>query len=375
MVVEDSSHSADLNADADDCHALQRPDVAATCSASVVAETSMTEKKNKSRLDVFWERIGTTEFAFHMLMRSLEGEHASTSSSSDDSDDDERVDDGDSRLLSANAVDVLENPSSEQVERYVKARRPVLIRGWAQQWPAYEKWDLEYFQTAPVSDVAVDVDYGADGGGWRKMKLGQYIQVIRDRDWSSSPPYLRLWRYQRDAPFLSKDFSVAACFRDVVPEAKRPPPPHWIFISPAGASTPLHLDPWHFHAWFAQLCGRKRFLLFHPRDIARIANGREFVNPHDPDLSSFPGFADAEPLDVTVHPGEILYMPANWAHDVHALDDTVSLTQNFVDARCWKAIRALYLRFTLGKIARAAEGTTEEEEEEEESNAINDDGG
>lgn len=79
-------------------------------------------------------------------------------------------------------------------------------------------------------------------------------------------PYARTWNFDDDCPELSADIAPLPHFEDffqLLPENRRPPF-KWIFIGPAGAYTPLHVDVWHTDAWLCNLHGRKTFLLFHP---------------------------------------------------------------------------------------------------------------
>jgi hypothetical protein len=44
-------------------------------------------------------------------------------------------------------IDVVENITKEEFEeKYLKPRIPVVIRGMAKKWPAYEKWNLDYMK-------------------------------------------------------------------------------------------------------------------------------------------------------------------------------------------------------------------------------------
>lgn len=86
--------------------------------------------------------------------------------------------------------------------------------------------------------------------------------------------------------------------------------------------------------------GRRRFTLFPPdqMDNLYIANadispgGRpiSLVNLKDPDLNSFPKFANALAAAQTtvLNVGDALYIPTNWWHHVEALDD-VNILINF----------------------------------------------
>ena len=104
----------------------------------------------------------------------------------------------------------------------------------------------------------------------------------------------------------------------------------WVFIGPAGTVTPLHVDLFGTHAWLAQIAGRKRCWLYAPSDAGYLYDGR--VNPLMPDLNQFPLYRKASPIELVLEPGEVLFIPTGWMHYVIALEKSITLTFNFVDA-------------------------------------------
>ncbi|WP_373992100.1 cupin-like domain-containing protein [Duganella sp. BuS-21] len=110
---------------------------------------------------------------------------------------------------------------------------------------------------------------------------------------------------------------------------KMGPPRFW--IGPAGTVTPLHCD--YDDNIFAQIWGSKRLFLAPPHHDAflypREANAILFGSPFDPeapDYEQFPLARQATMIEVIVHPGDMLYVPAGWYHQVRAL--TFSLSSN-----------------------------------------------
>jgi hypothetical protein len=110
---------------------------------------------------------------------------------------------------------------------------------------------------------------------------------------------------------------------------KMGPPRFW--IGPAGTVTPLHCD--YDDNIFAQIWGSKRIFLspphhdefLYPREANAILFGSPF-DPEAPDYEQFPLARQAAMIEVIVHPGDMLYVPAGWYHQVRAL--TFSLSSN-----------------------------------------------
>ena len=110
---------------------------------------------------------------------------------------------------------------------------------------------------------------------------------------------------------------------------KMGPPRFW--IGPAGTVTPLHCD--YDDNIFAQIWGSKRICLapphhdqfLYPREANPILFGSPF-NPEAPDFAQFPLARQALIVECVVNPGDLLYVPAGWYHQVRAL--TFSLSSN-----------------------------------------------
>jgi hypothetical protein len=111
---------------------------------------------------------------------------------------------------------------------------------------------------------------------------------------------------------------------------KMGPPRFW--IGPAGTLTPLHCD--YDDNVFAQVWGSKRIMLAPPHHdeflYVREANPVLFGSPVDaeaPDFERHPLARRATLLEVVVKPGEMLYVPAGWYHQVHALAFSLSVNR------------------------------------------------
>ena len=108
---------------------------------------------------------------------------------------------------------------------------------------------------------------------------------------------------------------------------KMGPPRFW--IGPARTITPLHCD--YDDNIFAQIRGVKRIFLAPPHHDAflytREANPLLFGSPVDPealDDARFPLARQAALVEVIVRPGDMLYVPAGWYHQVRALEFSLS---------------------------------------------------
>ncbi|MES2319772.1 MAG: cupin-like domain-containing protein [Pseudomonadota bacterium] len=110
---------------------------------------------------------------------------------------------------------------------------------------------------------------------------------------------------------------------------KMGPPRFW--LGPAGTVTPLHCD--YDDNMFAQIWGSKRIFLspphhdefLYPNEANAILFGSPF-DPEAPDYDKFPLARQATMIECVMNPGELLYIPAGWYHQVRSL--TFSLSSN-----------------------------------------------
>lgn len=121
---------------------------------------------------------------------------------------------------------------------------------------------------------------------------------------------------------------------DFLNEDQVEPPAFW--LGPAGSTTPLHKDSTDNFA--IQIFGEKLWTLYPVRDIPFLAMSRPNLDeevdfavstmnwPH-PDAKRFPEFHKAQSLTVTLRPGDALYLPAGWAHQVQ--NQTPCLMMNY----------------------------------------------
>ncbi|WUC81822.1 cupin-like domain-containing protein [Streptomyces sp. NBC_00536] len=133
-----------------------------------------------------------------------------------------------------------------------------------------------------------------------------------------------------------------------------------LWMASESSNTPLHYD--NMNNLFAQLDGRKRFLLFNPSQSDLLYPGPldirtrhlSGVDVADPDLEKFPEFARAEYWEALVLPGDLLFIPAFWWHQVSAPDISVSVNYwwraDVRDCACPSYFRQLYLDLVMADV-------------------------
>ena len=228
-------------------------------------------------------------------------------------------------------IDVVEDISQEDFrDKYLKPRKPVVIRNMAKNWPAYQKWTLEYMKEV-VGDVEVPLydsskaDPAAPiNSAAAKMKFGDYVDLIQ-----REPTDLRIFLFDpiKSAPKLLEDYlapkELMGGFLDKYPN---------MFFGGKGSVTFLHYDIDMAHIFHTHFNGRKHILLFDYKWKERLYRipyatyALEDYNISDPDFEKFPALEGVEGVECFLEHGDTLFMPTGWWHWMKYLDGSFSIS-------------------------------------------------
>ncbi|MEA3053928.1 MAG: hypothetical protein QOG72_2831 [Sphingomonadales bacterium] len=267
----------------------------------------------------------------------------------------------------------------------VLAEHPCVVRGFTGQWAASRRWTsldqlTEVFGSFPVTAGAPQFTTHKHSKMCQvKTDFGTYLQYVRNPDrleelfegkWSKGdstvlreldlPLYcgnLRLVRHSREK-VLSEIDPLAPdpmeVLNDDIPYYYQSGNHVWLYVSLAGALTPLHQDNNAVIAYLAQLQGHKEAILYSPDDKRHYYN-REvgYMDPLCPNDDEFPTWREAQPWTASLNPGEFLIWGPNWAHHVVTLSDSITVSFDIVNSLNLAAYtRSVDWRVELGLIAR-----------------------
>lgn len=246
-------------------------------------------------------------------------------------------------------IERVDRPSPEIFKRnFLSQNKPVIITGVADEWKARQTWTPEYFKTsfgsAPVKfEIWESEEKTNDPADYlskvRKQKgnLASFIELTlatkepsRKHYLAQYPVFRLLPQLRADIPSLEPYMMIPRYYpRSLQLKLQKEP---MLWVGPAGVISTLHFDS--SHNFFVQLYGRKRFILLSPKDSQRTyypCYSLDYLNfsPVDverPNLERFPLFREATPIEFTVEPGEILFIPVRWWHYVRSLETSISLS-------------------------------------------------
>nr|WP_315033250.1 cupin-like domain-containing protein [uncultured Chryseobacterium sp.] len=228
-------------------------------------------------------------------------------------------------------IDVVDDISKEEFyEKYLKPRRPVVIKNMAKKWPAYQKWTMEYMKEVvgnvevPLYDSSKADPSAPINASAAKMKFGDYIDLIQ-----REPTDLRIFLFDpiKYAPKLLEDYispkELMGGFLDKYPN---------MFFGGKGSVTFLHFDIDMAHIFHTHFNGRKHILLFDYKwrerlyQIPYATYALEDYDIENPDFTKFPALDGVEGIECFLEHGDTLFMPTGWWHWMKYLDGSFSIS-------------------------------------------------
>jgi cupin superfamily protein len=212
------------------------------------------------------------------------------------------------------------------LEEYLAPNEPLIVADAIERWPSPALWNESWLRRQFGRSQVQVYDELFNLAGVRPLQ--QYL----DREWKNPPesgpvPYVRWYAKFKPVDFVWADAAFAKFASHwclpyflpvsdyLLPRCPQPQqvtpvsdafPARGLFISAVGSRTRWHVDPWCSDAILCQLAGRKKFALIGPRKSVEVSD--------------------------VLAPGEILYIPAGWRHDFLTVENSISLTWNFVHA-------------------------------------------
>ncbi len=221
---------------------------------------------------------------------------------------------------------------------------PCVVQGLGRNWPAMngdKKWSIHSFaKRFPHSEFRLSDTRAAT------IRMADFAAYCaRNRDKLPMAVYDSAFAERKGEPEveLAEEYTVPAQFRDdLFNYYYKRPPFRWILMAPERSGTGIHLDPLHTSAWLTLFQGRKIWAFFPPdTDPAAIGGPhRDRSGRFVPAVPSLRFFSEVRPrllrqgvkgMQVALQfPGDTVYVPPGWWHVVLNLEDSLSLTHNYL---------------------------------------------
>ena len=225
----------------------------------------------------------------------------------------------------------------ELLRDHVAASRPLVLTGLAADWPALQRWTPGQLAER-FGEVVVEVQSGRESDTdfelnklrhRSEMPLATLVQRVLAG--AGNDLYLTANNQALKRPGLAPLLADIGSLPDWV---VRPalPGAALLWLGGAGTRTPLHHDT--LMLLHTQVVGRKLWHLASPLQTPCLYNTRGVFSPVDleqPDLQRHPAAGAVQVLEVLLEPGETLFVPLGWWHQVRSLDTSVSLSFTNLD--------------------------------------------
>jgi lysine-specific demethylase 8 len=226
---------------------------------------------------------------------------------------------------------VVERVARPTVREFTELRRaavPVVLEGLLDDWPARQNWTLARLR-ARFGDRLVPVISTTDGRlvtdvragvEFRSIRFGEYLDRLES---GVRPDAYLIAHGDTWLPELQDDIRVPAYCCTSWKTTR-------FWLSAAQTAAPLHRDV--AENIFCQFFGRKRFYLYPPSFtpwlysnpfLSGLPNYSRF-DPERADYERFPLAGEVRPIELLVEPGDAVYLPSRWWHQVRSLELSVS---------------------------------------------------
>lgn len=221
----------------------------------------------------------------------------------------------------------------EFMEQYGKPGKPVVILDIATEWRCLAEWDWGFFKRNYGAEV-IEVVEKSSRSEKRITTWGAFIDyAVGDRQ-GEFPFYLENCCLEGRYRELRDYYTVPTFFENIltrIPENDRPEW-SWLFIGPAGSGTELHSDTHDSSAWLLVIKGRKEWIMFPPEDKEHLSSvPLEDIKKLNLDFEKHSCLSLTHAIRYVQSPGEIVYTPSRWSHQVRNLEPCIALTENFVN--------------------------------------------
>ncbi|HBB33701.1 MAG TPA: hypothetical protein DDZ80_27120 [Cyanobacteria bacterium UBA8803] len=221
----------------------------------------------------------------------------------------------------------------EFLEKYYATNTPLILTDMMADWPAMSSWCPEFIK-ANYGNCSVQVQTNRNSDpnyeiNTEKHKkticLSEYVDMVvkggNTNDYYMVANNGNLDREEFKG--LLDDIKMFPEFLDPLKTKERA----FFWFGPAGTITPLHHDP--MNLFMAHIYGRKRWRLISPSYTPLVYNNVGVfsdVDLENPDYEKYPLFKEVRVIETVLEPGEVIFVPVGWWHQVKGLDITIALS-------------------------------------------------
>jgi len=224
------------------------------------------------------------------------------------------------------------------LENHYAKNIPLILTDITKNWSALSQWNPEYLKNK-YGQVEIEVQSDRDSDRLyeidiekhrKKMKMADYADAVMAGG-ATNNYYMVANNGNIEKTALGKLLDDIEIFPEYL-DPQNTKGTTFFWFGPAGTITPLHHDP--VNLMFVQVYGRKVWKIIPPYYTHMLYNYRGVfseVDCENPDYEKYPAFQKVPIIEVTLNPGDTIFIPVGWWHTVKSLDVSISMSfTNFV---------------------------------------------
>lgn len=263
-------------------------------------------------------------------------------------------------LIEIDCVDTI-SPRDFKIN-YLDKGKPLVIRDYANTWPALKKWDVDFFiktyghiparmhgEWQKNNYSAIEISYA------KEAPFAEFLNMIKNNETEAYK--LFLFDLIQKAPELREDFHFTPLVKHYL---KKHP---LLFFGLAGSDVRLHFDIDISNIFLTQFLGTKRITLFDKSQSAYLYKV-PFTTHSAADLSNidfekFPTLKYAQGYKCDLKPTETLFMPSGMWHHMEYLESSFSLSLRALSTDYHEITKGIFNFFILRYFDRAMHGVAD----------------
>ncbi|RKP34432.1 hypothetical protein BJ085DRAFT_559, partial [Dimargaris cristalligena] len=222
-------------------------------------------------------------------------------------------------------------------------------------WPAHHHWVVHQPPHSPQGSQPanpLDLPFGEaqvsvadccplpeDGENGCMSNPSTTNDVLSKTDVSVGQFYLKDWHLVKDYPNVAAYATPALFTDDWINEfwdhrTDSDDDYRFVYIGGHRTWTPFHTDVFRSYSWSTNICGIKLWTMYPPGQESTFTDsfGNTVFDINNYNHAQFPHFENATRFQVYQLPGQTLFVPSGWAHQVENIGETISINHNWANA-------------------------------------------
>ncbi len=232
------------------------------------------------------------------------------------------------------------------IKEYLEPQRPVILTGMIDDWRALTSWqDVNHLkEVAGTAKVPFLTSFKSDGSeeDMGDTPFSECLDYIFSDD-EEKTYYIHEAPIALQCPHLAEDFHI------VFPQISHDVLPLMFWMGSGYRVGNVHWD--YSHNFLCQVSGKKTVHLFSPFDSLWLYppnphEDRPHYSPIDSyaevDLNTYPLFKNTTCWEGSIEPGEVLFMPSMWWHQVCSEGRSMAISHFWHSPGMWDDHRRLH---------------------------------